>query len=113
MKPYILIITGIFILACGAPAYIAPTDTSEPIYQQNANNSNIPTQNATQTPITAVVLEPLTVRQKPCASSVKDGYKNTGDLVELSGAEYVCPDGGRWAHLVGGGWVNKRYLEER
>lgn len=73
---YILIITVIFILACGAPAYIAPTDTSEPIYQQNANNGNMPTQNATQTPI-RFVSGCWNIRETP-AGKVIDAVCNGG-----------------------------------
>lgn len=103
-----LLLTVVFLLACGAPAYIAPTDMSTPIYQSNATNTP-------ETPI--MVLVPLTVRSAPCESSREVAYIEAGAAVEIVGDPVTCrEDGGRWIEIVKPhGFVNMRYLslEER
>ncbi len=105
MKPHILLIMGIFILACGAPVALIEA-------QPTSTNASSPTANWTNTPETPVytVTEPLTVRVAPCESSREVAYLQAGTVVTVT--EYAaCPDGGRWAKIAEEQWVNVRYLQ--
>lgn len=111
MKPIHLLLTTVFLLACGAPAYIAPAEPK----QQNANNASPNVTNTPEMPI--MVLVPLTVRSAPCESSREVAYIEAGAAVEIVGDPVTCrEDGGRWIEIVKPhGFVNMRYLslEER
>lgn len=88
-----LLLTVVFTLACGAPAYIAPTDTSAPIYQQKAEIAEI-----TKIPNkTMTVTGCWNVRQEP-AGKVLDAVCNS-DVVVFEIVDgwmktefgYICP----------------------
>lgn len=113
MKTLYLLLTVVFLLACGAPAYIAP---EIPTPTQKIANTASP--NVTNTPeMPIMVLVPLTVRSAPCESSREVAYIEAGAAVEIVGDPVTCrEDGGRWIEIVKPhGFVNMRYLslEER
>lgn len=102
----LIVILAIASLACGAPAYIAPT------YQGNANTVNPYLTNTPEMPIRMVVLDPLTVRSAPCENSDEVGYLAVGDVVTVTETTICLEDGGTWKQIVEPpGWVNARYLE--
>lgn len=104
----LLLLAVLLTIACGAPAYIAPDDTSIPIYQINATATNTPEMLIT-------VLVPLTVRDAPCKSSDVIGYLEAGAVVQAVGNPVLCPeDGGQWIEIDRPhGFVNMRYVEEQ
>lgn len=87
-----LLLTTVFLLACGAPVYIAPADTPAPTYQQVANNASY----ATQIPI-RFVSGCWNIRETP-AGKVIDAVCNGGLRVygvvdgwmKIDGG-YICP----------------------
>lgn len=92
MKVMYLLPTTLIILACGAPAYIAPSDTSAPIYQSTANA----TMTSTSVPI-RFVSGCWNIRETPggrVINAVCNGRLSVYGLVDgwmkIDGG-YICP----------------------
>lgn len=110
---FTLFILLLAILACvSSPPFVIPASTATHAPELSVT---VVTPSATPPPLVtaAVVIVRLTVRESPCVEpDNKAAYLEVGTDVQLTGQTDTCDDGGRWVQLLGGGWVNSRYLEE-